>query len=52
MRYETFTIIDPINGEQEFVTIYLDENNANTFPAQSDNLDYQAYLLWLAEQES
>lgn len=45
MNYETFTITD-WRTEQEltYVTIYLDENNAKTFPADESNPDYVAFI--------
>jgi len=44
MNYETFTITDPINGnESEYITVFIDDNNAKTFLADESNSDFVAF---------
>lgn len=46
MNYEVFTITDPINGNKaEYITLFIDEENAKTFPSDPENSDYQQYLI-------
>lgn len=47
-KYETFTFEFTDGTKQDFVTVYLDDNNAKTFPVDESNADYVA---WLAEQD-
>ena len=44
MKYETFTFENPVTGQLvEYVTVFIDESNAKTFPADESNPDYQQF---------
>lgn len=45
MNYEVFTVELPGGDKQEYITLFIDENNAKTFPADESNSDYQQYLI-------
>lgn len=53
MKYETFTFENPVTGQlMEYVTVFIDESNAKTFPADEANPDYVQFLAELeAEKE-
>lgn len=45
MKYETFTFEDPITSQlSEYITLYINENNAKTFPVDESNPDYIKFL--------
>lgn len=51
-KYEKF-FMEPFDGVvEEYIAAYFDGNNAKTFPAREDSPDYQAYIAYLAEQET
>lgn len=45
MSYKLFTVELPSGNKQEYVTLFIDENNAKTFPVDEANADYQQYLV-------
>lgn len=52
MKYETFILKDQFTGvDKEYVTLFIDEENAKTFEADAANIDYQAYLAWVEENK-
>lgn len=45
MNYEFFEIPSVTDGEViQYVTIFIDENNAKTFPADESNPDYVQFI--------
>lgn len=51
MDYEVFSMVMLDGTEQEFVTLYIDEGNAKTFPADETNEDYLTFLASLEPVE-
>lgn len=52
MNYESFTIELLGGTQQEYITVYLDEKNAKTFPADKSNADYVAFLAEIEKEET
>ena len=45
MNYETFNMEHPITGESiKYITVFIDDNSAKTFPADESNPDYMQFL--------
>lgn len=43
MNYETFITTLPSGVEREYITVFIDDNNAKTFPADESNSDFVAF---------
>lgn len=44
MNYEILTVTTADGILQKYVTVYIDEHSAQTFPADIENADYVAFI--------
>lgn len=45
MNYEIFVMIDNFTGKkQDYILLYIDEDNRKTFPADESNADFVQFV--------